>query len=390
MALSLSTLAVKVTATIGPFLSSMSKVEDRLKGLKKVAGAESGLGMLGSTLLGTGAAAGVVLALRAVEQGAKKAGELAAQLNAGKINAADFAAEIVKSVPVMGDAYRATEAVVVLFWEGASAAAKWAGANEEMVRWLRSGTAKLAEFETAIKQMSAGGDKLKDLRDALALESATGDDRQIEAFNQQQQAASNALEDFIKKNELAVGVAQALRDTLYDINRIKFENLNKELFDAKKKQEAEEYAAAMSKILDPLIEQAGKREELIAGLEKEVKTLGMSSNELRLYELRQLKASEADIERAKRLTDVLDAAAKARQVADIGKQIDAFEAQRASVATGPIASPGSANSMRFGLGGAGTAGSVFNRQLETQERIAKEIRALREEQRRLGGGAVFS
>ena len=83
--------------------------EGVLKGLKKQFGEDSSLGLAGKTLMGAGALAGIGAIAVGLERATAKALELKEQFAGGKVNAAEMAMEIGKSVPILGSIVSAGE-----------------------------------------------------------------------------------------------------------------------------------------------------------------------------------------------------------------------------------------------------------------------------------------
>lgn len=80
-----------------------------IKGLKSMFGEESAFGNTMKMLRGGGAIAGFTMAADAAEQITAKMREMSAAVASGKANWADMTEQIVQSIPIMGQAYNATE-----------------------------------------------------------------------------------------------------------------------------------------------------------------------------------------------------------------------------------------------------------------------------------------
>lgn len=77
----------------------------KMKGIKAQLGEESGLGNFAKVLRGAGAVAGLGVLVAVLDNASKKAVELKNAFDAGKISAGGIAEELVKSLPILGQAF---------------------------------------------------------------------------------------------------------------------------------------------------------------------------------------------------------------------------------------------------------------------------------------------
>ena len=95
--------------------SAFSQVGARLEALKRAAGEESTFGRFGKVLMGAGAAGGIALITRAMADASEKAVTLKDAFLAGEIGAHGLADEAARSIPVLGNIYRAGRSIRELF-----------------------------------------------------------------------------------------------------------------------------------------------------------------------------------------------------------------------------------------------------------------------------------
>lgn len=142
----ISTLQVVLEARTKPFEDSMKKAGGFVKGLKQSFGEESGLGLIAKGLAGAGAVAGITALSRAIQTAAKDIEALNEKWAIGQISVGQYRSEVLKLIPVFGDAFKAGQSITDL----------WTGEGQ---RKFENRTRRdLQEIISGLRSSLAGGD----------------------------------------------------------------------------------------------------------------------------------------------------------------------------------------------------------------------------------------